>query len=337
MSNLSQPYPIKPYVLNRDTGPAFWSMGILWLPMATGVQTGNRLTLVEQEFADGPGPPAHYHLYDEGFYIIEGQFTFRVNGETHQAGPGTSVHIPRLMQHSFTVDAAPARVLNFYPSCGFELLMMGSSQLAYERRVPTPEECPPPPREQVEILFKLFGNIAVAQAASGPPSAEDYVTHPVAWSPSSVYLTTAKQSPAYAVLGSRWTLLVDSVQTAGSYSLLEQELAAQTTTNLQRHAEDEALYVLAGALQIVLDEQVVEAPAGSFVFIPAGTVHSLTAADETTRFLDFYLPGGFERGIVEFGNPLNEQGQPTGKAQGADIQIFFDQTGTRNIAARRKS
>ncbi len=331
MSALSLPHPLRPYALNRDTAPAFWALGILWLPLATGMQTGNRLVLLEQDFAAGPGPAAHYHPYDEGFYILEGAFTFRAGGGTYPAGPGTFVHIPRLVPHSFTVDAGPARALNFYPSAGFDLLIMSLGQPAPARRIPTLAEAPLPPHDQVDILFKLFGHTDV-RPSSGPPQAADYATQPAAWSPSAVYLTTAEQSPTYAALGSQWTLLAGSAHTAGSYALLEQVLPARATTAPQRHAEAEALYVLAGTLRLVLDEQVLEAPAGTFVFIPAGTVHALTAGAEPARFLDFYLPGGFERGITDFGSQPAEPGEAAATAPGADIQTFFDQAGTQTIA-----
>lgn len=328
MSLLSQPRPLRPYVLNRDTAPAFWGLGLLWLPMATGVQTNNRLTLIQQEFEAGPGPAAHYHPYDEGFYIMEGEFAFQAGGEAFRAGPGTLVHIPRLTQHSFMVEA-PARILNFYPSSGFELIMMGMARLAPERRVPTWAETPPPPREQLEVLFRLFGHIDAPHVTGGPPTPAEYVTYPPAWSPAAPYRTTAAQSPTYAALGSHWTLLAGSAHTTGSYALFEQVLPAVGATPLHRHAEAEALYVLTGTLRLVLDELVLEAPAGTFAFIPPGTAHSLTAIAGEARFLDFYLPGGFERGIVEWGQQAGQADAPAG----ADIQIFLDQIGTQQVAA----
>ena len=326
MSLLSQSHPLQPYVLDRETAPAFWALSILWLPLATGVQTDNRLTLLQQEFAIGPGPAAHYHPYDEGFYILEGEFSFHAGGQAFRAGAGTLVHIPRLTQHSFVVEA-PARILNFYPSSGFELLLMGIAQPAPERRVPTWAETPLPPHEQLEILFRLFGHTDAPHVTPGPPTAADYVTYPPAWSPSVPYHTTATQSPSYAALDSRWTLLAGSTHTAGAYTLFEQTMPAASTTPLHRHAEAEALYVLTGTLRLVLDGQVLEAPAGTFAFIPPGTAHSLTATGETAaRFLNFYLPGGFEHGIVAAGEHTSEAGP-----NWADMQAFFDQIGTRQI------
>lgn len=335
MSQASQPRFPQAYALDRENAPAFWALGILWLPLATGVQTNNRLTLLQQEFVAGPGPAAHYHHYDEGFYILEGEFTFQAGGDTYHAGAGALLHIPRLTQHSFVVNSPTAKVLNFYPSSGFELLIMGLGQAAPARRVPTPAETPLPVPEQVEILLKLGGHTDVYPpfGFGGAPNPDHYVTHPVPWTPSALRLTTAQQSPTYAALGSHWTLLASSADTAGSYAVFSQELPPHTAPTPQRHAEDEAVYVLTGTLRVVLDEQTLEAPAGTFVFIPAGTVHALTAVGEAARFLNFYLPGGFERGVVDFGTLLAASGQPAGAKPAGDIQVFFDQTGTHTVAA----
>ena len=268
MSLLSHPRPPQPYVLNRTTAPAFWGLGILWLPLATGMQTNNHLTLLQQEFAAGPGPAAHYHPYDEGFYIIEGEFAFQAGGQAFRAGAGTLVHIPRLTQHSFLVEQ-PARILNFYPAPGFELLLMGMARLAPERRVPTLAETPPPPHDQLEIMLRLFGHTDaphVSGGLGGPLQPADYVTYPPAWSPAPAYHTTAAQSPTYAALGSRWTLLAGSAHTAGSYTLFEQTMPAASTTLLHQHAEAEAIYVLAGTLRLVLNEQELDAPGGHVRF-----------------------------------------------------------------------
>ena len=330
---LPQLRPLQPYTLNGDTAPAFWALGLLWLPMATGVQTGNRLTFIEQHMVAGNGPPAHYHPYDEGFYVLEGEITFNVGGATHRAGPGTAIHIPRLVQHSFTVEA-PSRVLNFYPASGFELILFGMGQPATERRVPTKPECPPPPPEHLATLFRLFGHVN-AGTPSHPPVPADFVTHPVSWSPSAPRLTTAAPLPTYAALGSQWTLLLGSEHTAGSYALFERLVlaAAAAAPTWERHAEAEALYVLAGTLRVELNGQVSEAPAGTFIFIPAGTVHALTAPAGPARLLNLYLPGGFERGITDFSPPLDEHGQPTGAAREADRHLYFEQIATHRFPA----
>ena len=65
---------------------------------------------------------------------------------------------------------------------------------------------------------------------------------------------------------------------------------------LHRHAEeDEAYYVIAGDMRVRFGDDVVQAPTGSFVFIPAGTPHCFqNAGSEPARMLVLFAPAGME-------------------------------------------
>lgn len=43
------------------------------------------------------------------------------------------------------------------------------------------------------------------------------------------------------------------------------------------------------------------AGAGSFVWIPKGTIHSFRVDTEQATLLNFYTPGGFEQAILQMG------------------------------------
>ena len=49
----------------------------------------------------GSGPRSHSHDWDETFYILDGNLTFKIDGEEMQAKPGTFVHIPAGTLHEF--------------------------------------------------------------------------------------------------------------------------------------------------------------------------------------------------------------------------------------------
>ena len=59
------------------------------------------------------GPPPYWHLrQDEGFYVLEGQFTFHVEGQAIRASAGTFVNIPKGSLHTFqTREAGVGRLL----------------------------------------------------------------------------------------------------------------------------------------------------------------------------------------------------------------------------------
>lgn len=69
------------------------------------------------------GPPEHEHAAeDDAFYVLEGELTFTVEGETIVAGAGTFVLVPPGVRHTFANrGSAPARILNVHAPAGFDL------------------------------------------------------------------------------------------------------------------------------------------------------------------------------------------------------------------------
>jgi mannose-6-phosphate isomerase-like protein (cupin superfamily) len=77
--------------------------------------------------------------------------------------------------------------------------------------------------------------------------------------------------------GERTVVKAAEVETRGAYALRENSVPAGFNAvpfHLHREAE-EAFYVLEGEMTVFADGQTLAAPAGSFVLIPRGTVHSL--------------------------------------------------------------
>ena len=197
MVSIADPYSPRPYVLDRKTSPAFWMVGTLWLPMATGIQTGNRFAFIEQVMPSGLGPPTHRHPWaDEGFYVLEGTCGFNADGKTIEAGPGAFVHLPRMTPHSFSVLSDEARVVNFYSPAGFELVVMSLATPTDDRRRPSIQEAPPPvAMEQVDILSRLFGQQKVRGLPFVGRSTDALMTtEPPAWSPTDVHVSNADRS-----------------------------------------------------------------------------------------------------------------------------------------------
>ncbi|MDJ0366555.1 cupin domain-containing protein [Hymenobacter sp. H14-R3] len=283
-----------PYVLNRQTAPAFWLVGTLWLVMASGRQTGNRLSLLEQLMPAGLGPATHRHPWAvEGFYVLEGTCSFNAQGKTVMAGPGTFVLLPRCLPHSFSVDSSQARVLNCYTPAGFELVVMSLGQPALERRMPSmAESAPTHSHEQIQILSALYGQEAVtALPFLGPPSPELLVTQDSDTGHGALRVTTAAEAQSTVLFGLSWYPLVTAADTEGTYDLFEVAAPAGAGPPWQISQQDEALYVLAGTLLLHLDGQQQRVAAGSWAYFPAGTSFRWHAEDVAARLLVFHLPG----------------------------------------------
>jgi quercetin dioxygenase-like cupin family protein len=304
--------PASPYVLTNQNSPAFWLIDNLWMPLAGSYLTNGNVCLIEQVCGTGIGGPCtHAHPFDEGLYVIEGQCTFNAGGKTVKAGPGSFVSIPRLVEHSFTVDVPHSRLLNFYTPGGFEMLLMSIATPATERKPPEPGALPMPPRWMVEECSREFGQIPILGLPfADPPSQDNMATKPSDVNPVMPYGIEVESAPAYWSQGILWTILASSEQTGGAYSLIEELCPVNAGPPPHTHEQDEVFYVLEGEITLIAGSVKTAAKAGSLAYIPAHTVHSFRVDADQTRLLNFYFPGGFEKVITEFGVPATSRTLP---------------------------
>lgn len=133
--------PQAAYAMNLIDAPAYWQVGILWVMLATGDQTGGHYSLMWQLCPKGSGPSPHYHDQDEQFYILDGQITYLAGDQTLVATAGTFVLVPQGMVHSFRVDSETATILNSYTPAGFEQVIIELGESAAARTLP-PQDRP---------------------------------------------------------------------------------------------------------------------------------------------------------------------------------------------------
>lgn len=102
-------------------------------------------------------------------------------------------------------------------------------------------------------------------------------------------------------VGGPTTIKIRSEDTDGSFALLENLIAPGEGPPLHVHgAEDEMWYVLDGHFRFRVDERILDAPAGSFVFVPRGTAHCLqNTSDAPARLMVMFTPAGMERFFEE--------------------------------------
>jgi len=93
-------------------------------------------------------------------------------------------------------------------------------------------------------------------------------------------------------VGGPMTFKARGEQTMGALTAFESTPAPGEGPPLHLHAsEDEVIYVLDGRLRVRLEENLHEAPAGSFVFIPRGVHHTWqNTGDEPARILVLFTP-----------------------------------------------
>lgn len=102
--------------------------------------------------------------------------------------------------------------------------------------------------------------------------------------------------------GVRMTLLADSEDTDGAWSLFEYEAEAGFQGPAPHWHEEmiEGFYILDGSVEFDLDGDDRRARPGEFVLVPTRTVHTF-AVDSSgpAKFLVQVSPGGFERYFTE--------------------------------------
>jgi quercetin dioxygenase-like cupin family protein len=148
---------MKPYAAKHGEGEARWWLGGLAEIKATAAQTAGQMTIVEATEAPGTEAPLHvHHREDEGFWIIEGDVTFEVAGETIEAHAGDYVFGPRNIPHRYTVGTSGCRMLFIFTPGGFEEMLLEMSVPAAERTLP-PASDEEPDYERIDAIAKAHG------------------------------------------------------------------------------------------------------------------------------------------------------------------------------------
>jgi mannose-6-phosphate isomerase-like protein (cupin superfamily) len=104
----------------------------------------------------------------------------------------------------------------------------------------------------------------------------------------------------YQLEAMRSRFLADGDETGGRYCVSEWWLeAGEVGPGPHSHeANDELFYVLEGTMTFLAGEDLVEAPSGTFLRIPAGVVHDFrNRSDARAGALNVFIPGGFEASI----------------------------------------
>ena len=82
-------------------------------------QSGGHVAIVE--LGGGGRPPLHRHDFDETFYVLEGDLTFRLGDEVFTRRAGEVAFAPRGVPHTYAnMSRAPARALLVITPAGFE-------------------------------------------------------------------------------------------------------------------------------------------------------------------------------------------------------------------------
>jgi quercetin dioxygenase-like cupin family protein len=120
--------------------------------------------------------------------------------------------------------------------------------------------------------------------------------------------------------GEKILFRVRSGEVGGRYAVLETVAAPGSASPAHYHAEDEVFQVLSGTMTFMLDGEIVSAPAGTTVVIPAGVPHCWkNRSDGEVRMLATFTPGGVEALFERLGTLTPDQIGPVAASFGTII------------------
>ena len=153
-----------PIVAGPGEGEALWFLGVLATIKSSAESSGGAVAVIEHLAPRGSGSPLHVHSReDEWFYVIEGELTLWVDGETIVAPAGSFVFGPKGIPHTFIVSSEQARFLLVAQPAGFEQFMRAAGEPAQRLEIPPPATEPP----DVAALTKAAA--AYGLEIPGPP------------------------------------------------------------------------------------------------------------------------------------------------------------------------
>lgn len=149
----------RPTIRPADQGRTIAVVGDVYRFLATGDDTNGKYAVWEAIVPPGGGPPLHVHSREEeGFYILEGEISFQVDGQKIVAHAGMFANMPVGTPHSFKNESnQTARMLISVAPAGLE-------KMFFEVGVPLTEGATvalPPSKEEIERLVALSPNYGI--------------------------------------------------------------------------------------------------------------------------------------------------------------------------------
>ncbi len=126
-------------------------VGDVYRFLATGTDTDGKYAQWEAIVPPGGGPPPHVHQNEEeGFFILEGEITFTINGQKAVAKAGTFANMPVGLPHSFKNESdQPAKMIITVAPAGLEQMFFEIGTSLQEGDT----SAPPPAKADIDKLI----------------------------------------------------------------------------------------------------------------------------------------------------------------------------------------
>ena len=239
-------------------------------------EADERFCVLEARLGAEPGPRLHRHnKHVESWFVVAGELEILSGNERISAPAGSFVLIPPSSPHTFAnLGPGEAHMLSFHAPGGLDRFFVELVRLR------TAED---PGFKAVATLFKRYDTEPADE--NEPPDPPALVVGP-------------GEGEQLSIGGGTITILADSAATGGRFAVVDYTAPPGFPgPPPHRHREiADLFYVLEGELSMKVDGDTVAAPAGTFVLVAPGTVHTFSnPSDRPARFLGIVSPGGFEQ------------------------------------------
>ena len=228
-------------IVKPGEGKCVWAAGDHYTFKNTGVDTGGTYSLFEGLVPPEGGPPPHFHQREyEAFYVLEGELTYHANGASTIAGPGTFVHIPKNLLHTFKNESRKdARMLAIVAPSGMENFLEEIGRPVYDRSA-TPAPMTPADVEKILATAPKYGIgiVLLDHVTAMPPDLGLRVK-----------IVKPGEGKCVWAAGDHYTFKNTGVDTGGTYSLFEGLVPPGGGPPPHYHQREyEAFYILEGEL-----------------------------------------------------------------------------------------
>ena len=121
------------------------------------------------------------------------------------------------------------------------------------------------------------------------------------------YVLRADECRALWYVGTLLKVKATGAQTGGKYAPVEEFCSGGFATPWHvQGREDESFLVVDGEATFFVGDEVLQATAGSFVFLPQGIPHAFRVESETAHLLNLITPAGFENFFFDLSVPAQD-------------------------------
>ena len=250
--------------------------------------------------APGGGSPLHRHNEeDESFYVQEGEIEFQLDDRILVATAGTFIYSPKGKHHRIkNTTSVAAKMLALVMPAGVEKFIAKVGKTVNDQIT----SAPPLSSEDLEKML-----------STAPKYDCEVISHIGLETTRTINQKGLFVEPGkghFYYFGEEfYTLKAIGEETGEAYVLFEVVLAPGGGTPLHRHSlENESFYVQEGEIEFQLDDRILVAKAGAFVYSPKGQHHQITNTTSVpAKMLAWVMPAGIKKFVLEMGKTVNGQ------------------------------